>query len=189
MQPFGEIRLARARTRKSALSLSSHVLRALSYTLVTFPSCCISLSRTVMKSLLRKKAHADTQKPSPPPPAPSIRPPSTVATPLYARFATIKSGVQLEEKIRPTVSGPMPLGRPNRISSEADDNRRKREEAAPPRHKPSNGRQGITPGSRPPPSSLSGPRDSQPLVDTPYQDSNLAPMARQPIKAQTACKS
>lgn len=144
-----------------------------------------------MKSLLRKKTHTDIQNPSPPSSTPSIRPPSTIATPLYARFATVKSGVQLEEKIRPTVSGPMPLGRPSRANSEADDNRRKREEAAPTRHKPSNGRQGIAPGSRPPPISLPALRDGESFVDTPNQDArvNLTQVARQPIKAQTACKS
>jgi len=144
-----------------------------------------------MKSLLRKKTHTDIQNPSPPSSTPSIRQPSTTATPLYARFASVKPDVQPQEKTRPTVSGPMRLGRPSRANSEADDNRRKREEAAPPRHKPSNGRQGIAPDSRPPPSSLPGPRDGQSFVDRPYQDArvNLTQAARQPIKAQTACKS
>jgi hypothetical protein len=139
-----------------------------------------------MKTLLRKKTHTDIQKPSPPTPAPILRPPSTIETPLYARFASIKPGVQPQEKIRPTVSGPMPLGRPSRANLEADDNRRKREEAALPRHRPSSGRHGIAPGPQSPPS-----RDVQSSVDTPYQDArvNLTQAARQPIKAQTACKS
>lgn len=145
-----------------------------------------------MKSLLRKKTHADIQKPSPPSSTPSIRQqPPTIATPLYARFASAKSGGQLEEKLRPNVSGPMRLGRPSRPNSEAEDNRGKREEAALPRHKPSNGRQGIAPGPQPLPSSLPGPRDGQSFVDAPYQNArvNLTQAARQPIKAQTACKS
>jgi hypothetical protein len=143
-----------------------------------------------MKTLLRKKTHTDIQKkPSPPTPAPILRPPSTIETPLYARFASIKPEVQPQEKIRPTVSGPMPLGRPSRTNLEADDNRRKREEAALPRHRPSSGRHGIAPGPQSPP--FSGPRDVQSFADTPYQDArvNLTQAARQPIKAQTACKS
>ena len=185
-QTFGITRLS-----ARALLLWSHVLRAFSYTLVIFPLCCTSLARTVMKSLLRKKTHTDIQKPSPPSSTPSIRPPSTISTPLYARFASAKPGVQPDEKIRPNVSGPMRLGRPSRANSEADDNRRKRDEAALPRHKLSNGRQGIAPGSQPLPSSLPGPRDGQSFVDSPYQDArvNLTQAARQPSKAQTACKS
>ena len=144
-----------------------------------------------MKSLLRKKTHTDVQKPSPPSSTPSIRQPSTIETPLYARFTSVKPGVQPQEKNRPTVSGPMRLGRPSRANSEADDNRRKREEAALPQHKPNNGRQGIAPGPQPLHSSLPGPRDGQSFVGTPYQDArvNLTQAARQPIKAQTACKS
>jgi len=183
-------KLLESRLYARALLLWSHVLRAFSYTLLIFPLCCTSLARTVMKSLLRKKTHTDIQKPSPPS-TPSIRQPSTVPTPLYARFASAKPGVQPQEKIRPNVSGPMRLGRPSHANSEVDDNRRKREEAALPRHKLSNGRQGIAPSSQPPPSSLPGPRDGQSFVDTPYQDArvNLTQAARQPIKAQTACKS
>ena len=145
-----------------------------------------------MKSLLRKKTHADIQKPSPPSSTPSSirQQPPTIATPLYARFASAKSGGQLEEKLRPNVSGPMRLGRPIRANSEAEDNHRKREEAALPRPKPSNGRQGIAPAPQPPPSSLPGPRDGQSFVDAPYQSArvNLTQAARQPVKAQT-CKS
>jgi hypothetical protein len=144
-----------------------------------------------MKSLLRKKPPTDIQKPSPPPSAPNIRYTAPIETPLYARFASAKSGGQPPEKNRPTVSGPMPLGRPSRSNHEADENRRKREDAPLPRHRLSNGRQAISPGSQSLPNSLPGSRDAQPSLDLPYQDTRANPTqaTRQPIKAQMACKS
>jgi hypothetical protein len=142
-----------------------------------------------MKSLLRKKPHTDIQKPSPPPSAPRYTAP--IETPLYARFTSAKSGGQSPEKNRPTVSGPMPLGRPSRSIHEPDDNRRKREDAPLPRHRVSNGRQGIAPGSQSLPNSPPGSRDAQPSLDLPHQDvrANPTQATRQPSKAQTACKS
>jgi len=144
-----------------------------------------------MKSLLRKKPHTDIQKPSPPPSAPNIPYTAPIETPLYARFASAKSGRQPPEKNRPTVSGPMPLGRPSRSNHEPDDNRRKREDAPLPRHRLTNGRQGIAPGPQSLPNSLPGSRDAQSSLDLPYQDvrPNPTQATRQPMKAQTACKS
>jgi hypothetical protein len=143
-----------------------------------------------MKSLLRKKTHADIQKPSPP--VQNVRPLPTIETPLYARFASAKQGVQSQEKSRPTVSGPMPLGRPIRTNLEADDNRRKRDEAALPRPRHSSGRQGVAPGPQSLPNSFPSTRDVQSSLDTPYQDARVdqSRVARQPTKAHAAaCKS
>lgn len=144
-----------------------------------------------MKSLLRKKTHADIQKPSPPSSAQNIRYTATIDTPLYARFASVKPGGQSPEKNRPTVSGPMPLGRPSRSNHEPGDNRRKREDSPLPRPRLSNGRQGIALGSQSLPNSLPGQSDAQPSLDLLYQDVRVNPTqaTRQPIKAQTACKS
>jgi hypothetical protein len=152
------------------------------------PLCCTSLAGTVMKSLLRKKNPTDIQKPSPPSPTKNTRHAAPIETPLYARFTSVKSGGQLQEKSRPTVSGPMPLGRPTRSNHEADDNRRN---APLPRHKPNSGRQGIAPGPQSLRDSLPAPRDAQPSLDPPYQNTRVNPtqVARQPIKAHTACKS
>jgi hypothetical protein len=143
-----------------------------------------------MKSLLRKKKPTDIQE-SPPPPTQNTRHAAPIETPLYARFTSVKSGGQPQEKSRLTVSGPMPLGRPTRLNHAANDNRRKQEDTPLPRNKPSGGRQGITQGPQSLRGPLPAPRDAQPSLDPPYQDTraNPTPVVRHPIKAQPSCKS
>ncbi|KAI0002508.1 hypothetical protein BJV74DRAFT_603839 [Russula compacta] len=145
-----------------------------------------------MKSILRRKTPTDhVQRPSPPSSVSNIRQSSTVETPLYARFASTKQAVQPQERSRIVVSGPMPLGRPNRANLEADDSRRKREDATVPRHKLSNGRQGTPPGPQSLRNSFSGSRGVQSSLDGSYQDArvNLAQAARPPIKVQAPSSS
>lgn len=170
----------------------ARVLRAFFYTLVYPVSYCTNLAGTVMKSLLRRKTPTDhVQKPSPPSSVSNIRQSSNVETPLYARFASTKQAVQPQERSRIVVSGPMPLGRPNRANIEADDNRRKREDGTVPRLKLSNGRQGTPPGPQSLRNSFSGSRGVQSSLDGSYQDVrvHMAQAARPPIKVQAPCKS
>lgn len=137
-----------------------------------------------MKSLLRKKNQPDNrQKPSPPS-LQNVRQPSSPETPLYARFASTASA---QEKGRPIVSGPMPLGRPGHAP--LDTGRRRNGEPAVLRHKSSNSRQETPPAAQFPPSAVS--RDLPPLPDRSYQDARvgLAEAAIQPHKAQADCTS
>jgi ribosomal protein S14 len=138
-----------------------------------------------MKSILRKKGPTDNRQGPSPPPVQHERQPSTIETPLYARFATVKSGLPPQERVRPVVSGPMPLGRPSRANHEAEENRRRHEEIDLLRHRTSDARQGT------PPTTQSASRGVQSPADRPHQVVRVspAPASRQPIKAQMACKS
>lgn len=157
-------------------------LRAFSYTLFISLPCCTNLPAT-MKSLLRRKTPTDNIK-NPPPPSSTqrTRQPPTVETPLYARFASSKSAAQSLEGNRPVVSGPMPLGRPNRANAEADS-RRKHDEENLSRRRLSSGRRGLAS-----PESQLGPREAQSSLDRPSQDVP-ADLPRPPPKTQMACKS
>ncbi|KAH8996661.1 hypothetical protein EDB92DRAFT_1841086 [Lactarius akahatsu] len=126
-----------------------------------------------MKSLLRKKPPSDSrQRPSPP------------STPLYARFASVTPVLHPQEKGRPVVSGPMPLGRPSHAPLDANPSRRRNGEPALLRHRPSNGRQEMPPPAQFPPGTV--PRDLPPLPDRTYQDARvgLAEATIQPNRAQ-----
>ncbi|KAI0300550.1 hypothetical protein B0F90DRAFT_429599 [Multifurca ochricompacta] len=138
-----------------------------------------------MKSLLRKKTPTDNRQTPPPSSIQSTRQPSTIETPLYARFASIKPGLPPQDRPRPAVSGPMPLGRPNRANLDADENRKRHEQAVLLRHRSSSSRQEVPLGSQLLPGSL--PRDVQSPLDAVHQDARviLTQAARLPIKAQT----
>jgi hypothetical protein len=155
-------------------------LRAFSYTLFISLPCCTNLPAT-MKSLLRKKTPTDNVK-NPPPPssAQRTRQPTTVETPLYARFASSKSAAQSLEGTRPIVSGPMPLGRPNRASTEVDSRRKHEENLS--RSRLSSGRRGHAS-----PESQLDPREVQLSLDRPSQDVPVE-LPRPPAKTQIACK-
>jgi hypothetical protein len=142
-----------------------------------------------MKSLLRKKAPIDNrQQPSPSPIQDTRQQTSTIETPLYARFATVKPGFPSQEKVRPVVSGPLPLGRPNRSNLDGEENRR-RHETTLLQHRPIDARQGTPPITQSAPGSL--PRDGQSPTNKRHQDARVNPAqaSRQPFKAQTFCKS
>jgi hypothetical protein len=137
-----------------------------------------------MKSLLRKKSPPDNrQKPSTPS-VQNVRQPSSTETPLYARFASATSGSHPQEKARPLVSGPMPLGRPIPASLEANANRRRNGESVLLRHKPSNSHQEMPPAAQFPSSAVQ--RDLPSLPDGAYEDArvDLAEAPIQPKKAQ-----
>jgi hypothetical protein len=140
-----------------------------------------------MKSLLRKKSPPDNrQKPSTPS-VQNVRQPSSTETPLYARFASATSGSHPQEKARPLVSGPMPLGRPIPASLEANANRRRNGESVLLRHKPSNSHQEMPPAAQFPSSAVQ--RDLPSLPDGAYEDArvDLAEAPIQPKKAQANC--
>ena len=123
-----------------------------------------------MKSLLRKKAPPDNRQKSSSPSAQNVRHPSSLETPLYARFASA-TALQPQEKGRLVVSGPMPLGRPNHAPLEANASRRRNGEPAMLRQRPSNSRQEMPPPAQLPPSTAS--RDLPPLPDKAYQDARV----------------
>jgi hypothetical protein len=139
-----------------------------------------------MKSLLlRKKAPSENhQKSPPPPPVQHAKQYSPIETPLYSRFATAKSGLPPQESVRPVVSGPMPLARPNRANFDAEENRRRQPQErsidAPP--------QGTLFAAQP----LSGspPRNVHSPTDKPRHFAHVSSIqvSRQDIKAQTSCK-
>jgi hypothetical protein len=153
--------------------------RAFSYTLFISLPCCTNLPAT-MKSLLRKKTPTDNVK-NPPPSSSTqrTRQPTTVETPLYARFASSKSAAQSLEGTRPIVSGPMPLGRP-RASAEADSRRKHEENLS--RRRLSSGRRGLAS-----PEPQLDPREVQSSLDRPSQDVPVE-LPRPPAKTQIACK-
>lgn len=140
-----------------------------------------------MKSLLRKKTPADNRQKPLPPSVPNARQPSSTETPLYARFASVTPALHSQEKARPIVSGPMPLGRTSHAPLEANPSRRRNGESALLRHRPSNGRQEMPPAAQFPPGAV--PRDVPSLPDRTYQDARvgLAEAAIQPNKAQADC--
>ncbi len=138
-----------------------------------------------MKSILRKKPPADNrQNPSPPSVQNAAHAPS-IETPLYSRFAVSHT----QQKSRPTVSGPMPLGRPSHAPLEANANLRRNGESAVLRHRPSNNRQEMPPSTQAPPPAVR--RNSPSLPDGTYQDTHvgMAEAAVQPHKAQLDCTS
>jgi hypothetical protein len=140
----------------------------------------------MMKSLLRKKGTPDNhQRPSPPPVQNAPRQRSTIETPLYARFASVHSGLPPQERVLPVVSGPMPLGRHNRTNLETEENRRRHDETALLTH----ARQETPPATWSPSGFL--PSDVQLTADKPHQPARviLTQASRQPIKAQMTCKS
>lgn len=140
-----------------------------------------------MKSLLRKKAPPDNRQKSATPSLQNVRQPSSVETPLYARFASTTSGSHPQEKARPLVSGPMPLGRPTPASLETNANRRRNGDSVLLRHKPSNSRQEMLPAAQFPPSAVQ--RDLPSLPDGAYEDARVgqAEAPVQPKKAQVDC--
>ncbi|KAI0266336.1 hypothetical protein BC834DRAFT_121832 [Gloeopeniophorella convolvens] len=142
-----------------------------------------------MKSLLRKKPPTESRQkaPSPPYPPQNTRAagPPPAETPLYARFTSAKSGQPSQDRVRPVVSGPMPLGRPShRGSVDAEEHRRRQDEAALQRYKSSTTRQDVPHRSQTLPAPP--PRDAQAVQDRTYHDGrvSLAPAARQPVNAQ-----
>jgi hypothetical protein len=157
--------------------------RAFSYTLFISLPCCTNLPAT-MKSLLRKKTPTDNVK-NPPPSSSTqrTRQPTTVETPLYARFASTKPAAQPLEKTRLVVSGPMPLGRPSRANLEADNHsRRKHEDENLSRGRLSSGRRVLTG-----PESQLDAHEFRPSLDRSSQD---VPVDLRPsIKTRLACKS
>ena len=156
--------------------------RAFSYTPFISLPCCTNLPATAMKSLLRRKTPTDNiKKPPPPSSTQRTRQPPTVETPLYARFASSKPAAQSLEGSRPVVSGPMPLGRPNRANLEADI-RRKHEEENPSRGRLSGGRRGHAA------SESLGAREVQSSLDRTSHDVPVD-LPRPPTKTQMASKS
>lgn len=140
-----------------------------------------------MKYSLRKKAPPDKSQKSSTPSLQNVRQPSSVETPLYARFASATSGSHPQEKGRPLVSGPMPLGRPTPASLETNTKSRRNGDSVLLRHKPSNSRQEMPPAAQFPPSAVQ--RDLPSLPDGAYQDARvgLAEAPIQPKKAQVEC--
>ncbi|KAI0067037.1 hypothetical protein BV25DRAFT_1271310 [Artomyces pyxidatus] len=154
-----------------------------------------------MKSLLRKKPPADSQRTSQPAQAPA-RPPSNAAQappelPLYARFASSKQALSQQDdagKTRPVVSGPMPLGKPGRIAVQLElDERRRRSESdnVDPRRKAGNARQEhlsksqAAPATRPP-SQTSVPQARQAKSPPQIQASERSTVPPTPATEQRA---
>ncbi|SRR6266702_4783775 len=140
-----------------------------------------------MKSLLRKKSPPDSRPKPSPPSVQNAGQPSSMETPLYARFASVTPVLHPQAKARPVVSGPMPLGRPSHAPLEANAGRRRNGEPALLRHRPSNSRQEMPPAAQFPPGTVT--RDLPSLPDRTYQDARvgLAEAAIQPNKAQVDC--
>ncbi|KAI0254555.1 hypothetical protein BJV78DRAFT_1185167 [Lactifluus subvellereus] len=137
-----------------------------------------------MKSLLRKKGPIDNRQRPSPSPIQDTRQTSTIETPLYARFAS-KPGLPPQERVRPVVSGPMPLGRPNRANLDGEENWRRHEETAFLQHRPIDARQGTPPITQSASGSL--PRNGQSPTNKRHQDARVIPpqASKQPFKAQT----